>query len=83
MIDLQVITDPGKRWDNRLLVERGNLFGTLRQTIEFSGSNLQTTGLTVESLVNTTGSPDYIAIREALVNQFIHQDYADQTACAR
>src|SRR5262249_14544494 len=26
---------------------------------------------------------DYIAIREALVNQFIHQDYADQTACAR
>jgi len=35
-----------------------------------------------ESLVNKTGSPDYIAIREALVNQFIHQDYTDQTACA-
>jgi hypothetical protein len=83
VMDLQVITDPGKRWDDRVLIERDNLFATLRQVIEFLARNLRTTGLTVESLVNTTGSPDYIAIREALVNQFIHQDYADQTACAR
>jgi hypothetical protein len=83
VMDLQVITDPQKRWDDRLLIERANLFGTLRQAIEFLARNLRTPGLTVESLENTTGSPDYIAIREALVNQFIHQDYADQTACAR
>jgi len=83
VMDLQVITNPEKRWDDRLLIDRGNLFATLRQAIEFLARNLPTAGLTVESLVNTTGSPDYIAIREALVNQFIHQDYADHTACAR
>ena len=44
---------------------------------------MKTAGLTVDSLANATGSPDYIAVREALVNQFIHQDYTDQTACAR
>jgi hypothetical protein len=83
VMDLQVISDPQKRWDDRLLIERANLFETLRQAIDFLARNLRTTGLTVEGLANTTGTPDYIAIREALVNQFIHQDYADQTACAR
>jgi hypothetical protein len=83
VMDLQVITDPEKRWDDRLLVERANLLGTLREAIEFLARNLSTTGLTLEGLTNTSGTPDYIAIREALVNQFIHQDYADQTACAR
>jgi hypothetical protein len=83
VMDLQVITDPQKRWDDRCLIERANLFGTLREAIEFLARNLRTTGLTVEGLTNTAGAPDYIAIREALVNQFIHQDYADQSACAR
>lgn len=83
VMDIQVITDPQKRWDDRLLIERANLFGALREAIDFLAPHLQTPGLTLDSLVNTTGSPDYIAIREALVNQFIHQDYADQTACAR
>lgn len=83
VMDLQVITDPQKRWDDRLLIERANLFATLRQAIDFLARNLRATGLTVDSLTKTTGAPDYIAIREALVNQFIHQDYADQTACAR
>ena len=83
VMDLQVITDPQMRWDDRLLIERANLFATLRQAIDFLARNLRTTGLTVDSLTKTTGAPDYIAIREALVNQFIHQDYADQTACAQ
>jgi hypothetical protein len=83
VMDLQVITDPQKRWDDRLLVEQANLFGTLRKAIEFLARNLRTPGLTIEGLTNTSGTPDYIAVREALVNQFIHQDYADQTACAR
>jgi len=83
VMDLQVITDPQKRWDDRLLIERANLFETLRQAIDFLARNLRTAGFTLEGLANTTGAPDYIAIREALVNQFIHQDYADQTACAR
>lgn len=83
VMDLQVITDPQKRWDDRLLIEHANLFETLRQAIEFLARNLRTTGLSVDGLTSTTGSPDYIAIREALVNQFIHQDYADQSTCAR
>ncbi|WP_147407767.1 hypothetical protein [Rhodopseudomonas palustris] len=83
VMDLQVITDPQRRWDDRLLIEYANLFETLRQAIEFLARNLRTTGLSVEGLTSTTGSPDYIAIREGLVNQFIHQDYADQTTCAR
>jgi hypothetical protein len=83
VMDLQVISDPQKRWDERLLIERANLFETLGQTINFLANNLRIAGLSVEGLTNTAGAPDYIAIREALVNQFIHQDYADQTACAR
>lgn len=83
VMDLQVITDPEKRWEDRMLIERDNLFGTLRQIIDFLAKHLRTAGLTMDSLVKTTGTPDYIALREALVNQFIHQDYADQSTCAR
>jgi hypothetical protein len=83
VMDLQVITDPQRRWDDRLLIEYANLFDTLRQAVDFLARNLRTIGLTVDGLTSTTGAPDYIAIREALVNQFIHQDYADQTTCAR
>jgi predicted HTH transcriptional regulator len=83
VMDLQVITDPQKRWDDRLLIEYANLFDTLRQAVDFLARNLRTIGLTVDGLTSTTGAPDYIAIREALVNQFIHQDYTDQTTCAR
>lgn len=83
VMDLQVIIHPEKRWDERVLIERGNLFETLRQAIDFLARNLGIVGLTVDGMKNTTGAPDYIAVREALVNQFIHQDYADQTACAR
>src|SRR4030095_16411165 len=31
----------------------------------------------------TSGSADYIAMREALVNVFIHQDYSDSSAAAQ
>jgi hypothetical protein len=34
-------------------------------------------------LSRNDGSPDYLAMREALTNLFIHQDYADQRSCAR
>ena len=83
VMDLLAISDPDKRWDDRRLIESANLFGALHQTIEFLARYMKTAGLTVDSLANATGAPDYIAVREALVNQFIHQDYTDQTACAR
>jgi hypothetical protein len=34
-MDLQVISDPKKRWDDRLLIDRGNLFGAVSKAIEF------------------------------------------------
>ena len=83
VMDLLAISDPDKRWDDRSLIESANLFGALHQTVEFLARYMKTAGLTVDSLANATGSPDYIAVREALVNQLIHQDYTDQTACAR
>ena len=83
LMDLQVITDAEKRWDDRVLIEQASLFETLRTAIDFLARYLKVAGLTVDGLTSRTGAPDYIAVREALVNQFIHQDYADQTACAR
>ncbi|MEI8716329.1 hypothetical protein [Mesorhizobium sp. ISC11] len=83
IMDLQVISDPTKRWDERLLINQGNLFGALRQALEFLAKHLSRAGLTLEGLTQTDGPPDYLAIREALMNLFIHQDYADQRTCAR
>jgi hypothetical protein len=83
VLDLQVISDPQKRWDNRLLVERANLFSALRQAIEFLAKHLGAAALTMDGLSQTSGTADYLAIREALTNMFIHQDYADQRSCAR
>ncbi|WP_196814785.1 ATP-binding protein [Mesorhizobium sp. L103C131B0] len=83
IMDLQVISDPTKRWDERLLIDRGNLFGALRQALEFLTRHLSRAGLTFDGLTQTDGPPDYLAIREALMNLLIHQDYADQRTCAR
>jgi hypothetical protein len=83
IMDLQVISDPTKRWDDRLLIDRGNLFGALRQTLEFLARYLRHGDLTLEGMSRTDGSPDYLAIREALMNMFIHQDYSDQRTCSR
>lgn len=83
IMDLQVISDPSKRWDDRLLIDRGNLFGALRQTLEFLARHLRHGDLTLDGMSRTDGSPDYLAIREALMNMFIHQDYSDQRTSSR
>jgi hypothetical protein len=83
LMDLQVISDPKKRWDDRLLIDRGNLFGGLSKAIDFLAKYLTSAGLTLDGLTQTDGPPDYLAMREALMNMFIHQDYSDQRACAR
>jgi predicted HTH transcriptional regulator len=83
LIDLQVISDPKERWDDRLLIDRGNLFGGLGKAIDFLAKYLISAGLTLDGLTRTEGTPDYLAMREALMNLFIHQDYSDQRACAR
>ncbi len=83
LMDLQVISDPEKRWNDRLLIDRGNLFGGLSKAIDFLAKYLTSAGLTLDGLTQTEGTPDYLALREALMNLFIHQDYGDQRACAR
>ena len=83
VIDLQVISDPQKRWDDRLLIERANLFAALRQAIEFVVGHIGGVAPEATDLSRADGPPDYLAMREALTNMFIHQDYADRRSCAR
>ena len=45
--------------------------------IQFFGKHVGIGGVTVDGLQAISGTADYIAMREALVNLFIHQDYAD------
>jgi hypothetical protein len=83
VIDLRSVGDPSERWEERLLIETDNLIGALRQAVDFFARHLGAGGVTIEGLTSKTGSADYIAIREALVNQFIHQDYGDASAPAQ
>lgn len=84
VIDLRAIgSDPADRWKERLLIESDNLLAALRQAVDFFARHLGAGGVTIEGLASKTGSADYIAIREALVNQFIHQDYGDASAPAQ
>ena len=83
VIDLQVISDPQKRWDDRLLIERANLFAALKRAIEFVVGRIGGVAPEATDLSRADGPPDYLAMREALTNMFIHQDYADQRSCAR
>jgi hypothetical protein len=82
MSDLRAITEPGQRWDERLCGSK-NIPDTLIDSIEFFARRLEMNSAESADLANTGGSADYIAMREALVNQFIHQDYSDASAAAQ
>jgi predicted HTH transcriptional regulator len=82
MIDLRVRTSEEKRWDERVETHL-NILANLQLATEFIKTHVSVGELTVESLRKTTGTPDYVAIREALVNLFIHQDYSDKRASAQ
>jgi predicted HTH transcriptional regulator len=71
-----------KRWDERVEVEH-NVLQALRTAIEFFGRHVGMNDVSVDGLNATAGSADYVAMREALVNLFIHQDYADAAAAAQ
>jgi hypothetical protein len=77
MIDLRVKKSPDKRWDDRA-ESSSNLLECLKLAIQFFGKHIGIEGVTIDGLAATSGSADYIAMREGLVNMFIHQDYADQ-----
>lgn len=78
MIDLRAKFNPEKRWNKRI-EETVNILDSLKIAVQFFTRYVPTTGrVTLEGLSRDTGKPDYVAMREALVNLFIHQDYTDQ-----
>jgi predicted HTH transcriptional regulator len=82
MIDCRARKNPNLRWDERL-ESAGNVLECLKMAIDFFGRHVGVDGTTLEGLKATAGSADYIAMREGLVNLFIHQDYGDSTTVAQ
>jgi len=68
-----------KRWIERKETSE-NILECLRAAISFIGRHVGIDGITLDGLDATSGSADYIAIREGLINLFIHQDYSDERA---
>jgi hypothetical protein len=77
VIDCRAKKNPDKRWDDRV-ESSANLLECLKLAIQFFGKHLGIAGVTIDGLDATSGTADYIAMREGLVNMFIHQDYSDQ-----
>lgn len=71
-----------ERWDERLETN-GNILIALRNAIDFFSRHIGIEGLGLDGMKATSGTADYVATREALVNMFIHQDYADKSAAAQ
>ena len=83
ILDLRVRKDPEQRWDERDEFS-GNLIEAIFRAIAFISKHHPLFGnLSEESLQVPTGSTDYIAVREALVNLIIHQDYNDPRTVAQ
>ncbi len=75
--------DPADRWDDRKLMER-NLMFTLTALLEHLHQlTPHPFAWEPNGIQHTAESLEYRAIREALVNLLIHQDYADRHRTAR
>ncbi len=73
----------GQSRGGRLLESRKNIIQSIRACVDVFARTLNMSDASLDSLDNTSGTPDYIALREALINQFIHQDYKDSSAPAQ
>lgn len=82
MIDLRYRSDAEQRWDERVVWD-GNIFGGLRRAIAFLAEHLHFEEHTLDALRETSGSADYVAVREALINCLCHQDYADPSTAGQ
>jgi predicted HTH transcriptional regulator len=83
LIDLRSMSAESIRWDERIS-ERINVLSALRLSVEFFVKHSQSKeSSSMDDLVKTDGSSDYLAMREALVNIFIHQDYSDNSSAAQ
>lgn len=77
MIDLRFRDGSEKRWEDRI-ESSTNVIEALRTTINFFSKYVGVHGLTLDGLQAKSGTADYIAMREGLVNLFVHQDYSDE-----
>jgi predicted HTH transcriptional regulator len=82
VIDCRARKNPDARWDERS-ESAENVLECLKLAINFFGRHVGVDGTTLEGLKATSGSANYIAMREGLVNLFIHQDYGDPTTVAQ
>lgn len=82
LMDLRAIKSNDKRWDERLESHQ-NIIQCLRLAVDFFSRHVSVEDVTIDGFVATTGSADYVAMREAMVNMFLHQDYTDKTAAAQ
>ncbi|MCB0022923.1 MAG: hypothetical protein KDD91_07790 [Caldilinea sp.] len=82
MLDCRARGNSDARWDERDLVEH-NAIESLRSSVQFFGRHVGIDGVTLDGLEATAGAADYIAMREALVNLFIHQDYTNAGVVAQ
>ncbi|MBD2526577.1 ATP-binding protein [Nostoc sp. FACHB-133] len=82
ILDLRARLITEGRWDQREELTDNVLQG-LRKAIDFITQHNPIEGLSTENLQQSTGSADYIAVREALINLIIHQDYTDQRTVAQ
>ncbi len=76
MVDLRYREESENRWGDRVESSK-NIVESLRTAISFFSRYIGVDGLTLDGLRAASGSADYIAMREGLVNLFIHQDYSD------
>ncbi len=77
MVDLRYRQEPEARSGERVSSSR-NIIESLRTAINFFSKYIGADGLTLDGLQAASGSADYIAMREGLVNLFVHQDYSDE-----
>ena len=71
------------RWDERWELS-SNVLASLRSAVDFiSKYHPILSAGSFDDLQPTTGSADYLAVREALVNLIIHQDYSDRRTIAQ
>lgn len=80
LMDLRIVDEESGRPTQRELLEADNLLTALGKAVRFLSRDLDLDGGDDVDLTKTEGTFDYIATRELLVNQIVHQDYQDKSA---
>lgn len=80
LMDLRIVDEESGRPTQRELIEADNLLTALGKAVKFLSRDLDLDGGEAVDLTKTEGTFDYIATRELLVNQIVHQDYQDKSA---